>query len=348
MAGRTEISNKSEIMYLKNCWYQAAWLEELDDGRLARTLLDTPLLLFRDGDGISALLDRCPHRFAPLSAGKLCEGVVECGYHGLAFDGSGRCVHNPHGPISSVMRVRTFPAIVRHHAVWVWFGDDERADPALIPDLSYIDSTPETARILMHMPTAANYQLLTDNIMDLSHADYLHRNTLGGVITGAKARQFERGKGLVAEWTNSACDAPPLFQSRIPSPSKADYWIEVEWQAPAIMTLANTIVSAGQVPSEEDLTQSLHNMTPETATSTHYFMCSTRRENLDDVALTQSLKKALDQAFNGEDKPMIEAQQKRMGDAEFWSLKPILLKGDAAGVRVRRQLAELIAADSVP
>ena len=95
--------------YLRNSWYQAAWASELSDGPLARTLLDEPIVFFRTGAGIAALQDRCPHRFAPLSAGRFQGGTVRCGYHGLTFDGSGRCVHNPYGPITEPMKVRSYP-----------------------------------------------------------------------------------------------------------------------------------------------------------------------------------------------------------------------------------------------
>lgn len=333
---------QNEQPYLRNCWYQMAWSNELDSGALVRTVLEMPIFLFRTEGKVSALLDRCPHRFAPLSAGKLTAGVVECGYHGLAFDGSGRCVRNPHGPITSSMRAQTFPVAERHKAVWLWTGDAEKADPALIPDLSFIDQIPEDVLILMYMPTAANYQLMTDNIMDLSHADYLHPTTLGGVILGSKARQFDRGAGMVAEWVNLACDAPGVWQPKVPSPAKADYFLEVEWRAPAVMTLLNTVVPTGQNPTPDDCAGSLHNMTPETRTSTHYFACSRRPDQVP----ADVMRKLLEKAFLGEDKPMLEAQQRRLGDHEFWSMNPILLKIDAAAVKVRRRLDELIAAES--
>jgi phenylpropionate dioxygenase-like ring-hydroxylating dioxygenase large terminal subunit len=327
--------------YLLNCWYQAAWSDELDNAPVARTLLNTPILIFRKGGNACAILDRCPHRFAPLSAGKFKDGAIECGYHGLAFDGTGRCVRNPHGPITSAMRTRSFPTAERHKGIWVWFGDEAKADDGLIPDLSYIDQMPDDRRVLMHMPTLANYQLLTDNIMDLSHADYLHSKSLGGVITGSKARQYEVGNALVAEWINLSCDAPGVWQPKVPSPSKADYYLDVKWEAPAVMTLSNTVVPAGQQPADEDCARALHNMTPETATSTHYFVCSVRPVELPQASYVA----ILEQAFMGEDKPMLEAQQRRMGDAEFWSLRPILLKVDAAAVKVRRRLDAMIAAE---
>lgn len=331
--------------YLRNCWYQAAWGHEVGEAPLARTLLDTPVVLFRDGDKVAALLDRCPHRFAPLSTGTVADGAITCGYHGLAFGGDGRCVHNPHGPVIGGMRTPAFPTVERHTAIWIWMGDTEQADPALIPNLSFIDETPETARIPLTMPTRAGYQLLTDNIMDLSHADYLHASSLGGVITDATARVFQRDGAIVADWTNPGCQAPGLFQRRYPSPQPVDYWIEVAWRAPAVMVLGTAVVEQGRPRGWSDHIYALHNMTPETATSTHYFMCATRREQVDDTGFTAMLKPALEHAFLYEDKPMVEAQQACIGDADFASLRPMLLRIDSASTQVRRTLDRMIAAE---
>ena len=328
--------------YLRNNWYQAAWASELSDGFLARTLLDEPIVFFRTGERIAALRDRCPHRFAPLSAGRLQGDTVRCGYHGLTFDGSGRCVHNPYGPITEPMKVCSYPVAERHSAIWIWMGAQERADEALIPDVSFIDATPPTARSYYYIPTAANYQLATDNIMDLTHADYLHAESLGGVITDAQARVFKRDGRIVAEWINLGCTAPGLFQNKVPSPAKCDYWIEVAWQAPAVMFLTTAVVPQGQPRQPADEIRVLHNMTPETARTTHYFACGTRAFRVEDAELTKRSQTAVRHAFMNEDKPMLEAQQRRMGEADFWSLRPVILPGDAAAIRVRRELAKLI------
>jgi phenylpropionate dioxygenase-like ring-hydroxylating dioxygenase large terminal subunit len=113
---------------------------------LARTLLDLPVVMFRNAEGTaSALLDRCPHRFAPLSSGTITDGALVCPYHGLGFAGTGRCVLNPHGPITSSMSARAFPLVETYRALWIWMGDPAQADPAMIPDLSIVDHCPETA-----------------------------------------------------------------------------------------------------------------------------------------------------------------------------------------------------------
>lgn len=330
--------------WLLNAWYQAAWAHELDEaGSLVRTILDTPVLFYRTSDrSVAAIHDRCPHRFAPLSAGHIDDGVAVCGYHGLGFASSGACVLNPHGPITSAMRVRSFPVEVRHLALWIWMGDPEKADPATIPNLSFIDETPATARIFAFMPTAANYRLLTDNIMDLSHVDYLHPTTLGGTMLQAKATSREDDGRIVAEWLTVNCDAPEAYQPLVRSPEKADIWTQVTWSAPAVMILATSAVPTGKVRGPMDEFQTVHSITPETSTQSHYFVCSTRPIMTDSVEFTEMLRAALRTAFEDEDKPMLEKQQARMGTDDLWSLKPILLPIDAAAVRTRRKLDQLI------
>ena len=86
--------------YLRNAWYVAAWSDDLAEGQLlGRIIIKQPIVLYRQSDGkVAALADRCPHRFAPLHMGKVIHGDrVQCPYHGLEFDASGACVHNPHG-----------------------------------------------------------------------------------------------------------------------------------------------------------------------------------------------------------------------------------------------------------
>src|ERR1035437_2598834 len=92
--------NQNMSRYLCNAWYVAGFADEFTPEKLiARTLLDQPIVMFRNETGsITALADRCPHRFAPLSAGRVCDGgrSVRCGYHGLEFGADGRCTRNPH------------------------------------------------------------------------------------------------------------------------------------------------------------------------------------------------------------------------------------------------------------
>lgn len=332
--------------YLYDRWYQFGFVDELENGPLARTVLDTPVVMFRSEGRVSAIEDTCPHRFVPLSSGRLENGRIVCGYHGLAFDGAGRCAHNPHGAATSALNVRAFPAEERHSALWVWMGQPERADPALIPDLSFIDETPVTARIYFTIAIGANYQLVTDNLLDLSHADYLHPDSLGGVMTGVRPKARETEECVTVEWTNENVVPPPRFRERVPATEKANAWTRSEWQAPAVMVIKTALTPASRERMRDDEVWALHSMTPESEGSTHYFVCGTRRDRMDDVEYSGRLRVLLQHAFEREDKPMLEDQQKRIGNASLDSLKPALLPIDAGAVLARRQLDRLIRAES--
>src|SRR4051812_26504091 len=122
--------------FLRNAWYMAGWAGELGREPLARRLVGEAIVLYRkeNGDPV-ALQDRCPHRFAPLSRGKLHQDTIECGYHGLRFDAAGQCVLNPHGNchIPQGAKVRSYPLVEKNTLAWIWMGTPELADPSLIP-----------------------------------------------------------------------------------------------------------------------------------------------------------------------------------------------------------------------
>jgi phenylpropionate dioxygenase-like ring-hydroxylating dioxygenase large terminal subunit len=129
-------------MFLRNCWYVAAWSFDLAaDQLLPMSIIAEPIVLFRRGDGTPvALQDRCCHRRARLSRGRLEGDCVRCMYHGLKFDSAGRCVEIPgQDMIPPQAFVHTLPVVERGSWLWVWMGDAEKADPALIPGTVALD-----------------------------------------------------------------------------------------------------------------------------------------------------------------------------------------------------------------
>jgi phenylpropionate dioxygenase-like ring-hydroxylating dioxygenase large terminal subunit len=93
------------MTFLQNAWYAAGWSHMFEATPLARTIHDQPIVIYRGEAGAPiALADKCPHRFAPLSRGKIKGDRIACGYHGLEFDSSGQCVRNPHGRLAPARR----------------------------------------------------------------------------------------------------------------------------------------------------------------------------------------------------------------------------------------------------
>jgi len=270
--------------WLRNAWYVAGFADEFAAGRpLARTLLGEPLVFFRgEGGTLVALADRCPHRFAPLSAGRVCEGgAIECPYHGLRFDGDGRCVHNPHGggAIPKAAAVRSYVVRERDRLVWLWAGDAAAADEALIPDFSRVTSAPDDAAVRGYMPTACDHQLLVDNILDLTHADYLHAGSLGsGALSRCRPQVTDLGeRSARVAWISSGDLAPPAFDMHLREQGQpTDQWTEVTWTAPGCMLLNVGATLQGEPHSQGIDTLNLHLATPETEGRCHYWYWTTR------------------------------------------------------------------------
>jgi len=336
------------MSYLQNAWYVAALSQELMPGALmSRTLLGQPVVLFRSEDGTpSALFDRCPHRFAPLSMGKVLGSNLQCPYHGLTFGPDGSCVQNPYGTAPKAAKARSFPAIERHRAIWVWMGEQAVADPDLVPDLSFLGNSPETAFSAGYMHTRAGYEILIDNIMDLTHTEYLHADSLAGNGVVHKVRPVTRevdGK-IEVSWF-SPDDALPPFHREILVQERADLLTRVTWEAPSTMTLVAAAIPSGKTESEGYLHLNAHMVTPESENTSHYFFAATRNYRLDDAKLNEFVAQARERIFRNEDKPVVEMVQVRMGEADFWDLRPLLLGADEAAVRVRRYLQKLIQAE---
>ena len=164
---------------LKNAWYVCAWDDEIGPEPLQRWICGEPIVFWRRRDGSpAALADRCPHRDAPLSLGRVVGDDIRCGYHGLVFDASGRCVAVPGGDrVPEGARTRSYPVIERWGWAFVWTGDPARADPALLPDYHW-KGDPAWVGKGETLHVRAHYGLLRDNLLDLTHAHYVHRQTL--------------------------------------------------------------------------------------------------------------------------------------------------------------------------
>jgi len=340
----------TSVSYLRNAWSVAAWSSEILPGRtLARTLLDEPVVIYRDADGrATALVDRCPHRFAPLSMGRLVDGVLQCPYHGLRFDRAGACVYNPHGPAPRAARVRSFPTVERYSAIWIWMGDPERADESAIPEFDFL--VPEHWFVgTGYMAIDAGYELEIDNILDLSHIEFLHPIFSSEAVSRGEVRCGQEGETV---WSRRYIrgDLPPPFIYQafsIPSGKLVDRWLDVRWDAPALMALWTGGVVADQPKEQGVNVPSAHLFTPESAARTHYFYAISFPRSLGEAGEVMARENArvLRGPFENEDKPIIEAVARSMGGREFWSLNPVLLKGDEAAVRARRILEKKIAAE---
>lgn len=178
-------------MYIKNAWYAAALTQEIKQEPFARTILNQKVVLYRtSANQVVALEDRCAHRQVPLSRGRLIGDELQCWYHGLRYDCSGACVSIPsQSTIPKGARVRSFPAIEKYGMIWLWPGDPALADESKIPD-HWVCSAPELAGTMSYCAIACNYLFGIDNILDISHAAFVHEKTLGSLDIAQTPPEF--------------------------------------------------------------------------------------------------------------------------------------------------------------
>ncbi len=341
-------------MFLKNCWYVAALDHELTDGKLLnRTVLGEHLLLYRGESGrVNVLNDRCPHRGALLSQGRLEGDGVRCMYHGIKYDGSGKCTQIPgQDMIPPKLRVRSYPVLERGHFVWVWMGDAAKADPASILDLRYLEDS-NWKGIPAYLHYDANYLLIVDNLSDFSHLAFVHTKTLGGSEEYAyvsKPSVIERlENGFRVERWHWDSDPPPFHQKVIPDKTAKVDRRNIAWMTvPGIFNMETLFAPAGQgkqtaAAGGAKEYRNCQFMTPETERTTHFFWSYLNNFEGEDSTISRSLLDSLIEGFM-EDKAIIERQQKTLEEDPSFQMLGIL--ADAPLAHFRRVLDRLINAE---
>ena len=227
-------------MFLRNFWYVAAYDQEIGREPLGRMILGEPVVFFRTAAGAPvAFEDRCAHRHLPLSMGQLVGDTLQCRYHGLRYDASGACVKVPgQDTIPPAARVKTYPVIERYRWLWIWMGDPALADPAAITDFHWLDD-PFWGAKGQYLHVKANWQLIVDNLLDLTHLAFVHETTIGNaaLVQNAKVK-VERAANnvVVTRWIIDA-PAPPTFVKAGGFTANVDRWQIIDFVPPAFLRL---------------------------------------------------------------------------------------------------------------
>ncbi|KQS61301.1 Rieske (2Fe-2S) protein [Rhizobium sp. Leaf371] len=299
-----------------NAWYAAAYDVEVKRALLSRTICGTPVVMFRKQNGkAAALADTCWHRLLPLSKGELHGDNVICGYHGLEFDETGRCVYMPsQETINPSACVKSYPLEERHRFLWIWMGDPALADPAKIPDLHWNDD-PEWAGDGKVIHVKCDYRLVVDNLMDLTHETFVHGSSIGNraVAEAPFTVTHSDTTATVTRWMEGI-DAPPFWSDQLRRPGKVDRWQIIHFQAPSTVAIDVGVAVAGTGAPQGDRSQGvngfvLNTMTPETDSTCHYFWAFARNWDIGNQAWTHKLREAVAGVFR-EDEDILEAQQK--------------------------------------
>lgn len=329
-------------------WYVAGFAWELTDKPLARTLLGHPLVLFRTAAGqVAALEDRCCHRALPLSKGTLEEQGVRCGYHGLLFGADGKCLEIPgQTKVPGKALVKAYTLRERDQILWFWHGNDAPNDepPAYVHHSSgrYVFQGD-----VYHYD--APWQLIHDNLLDLSHLGYVHLRTIGGNARIHMNAQMnvsgdEHSVKVVRHMLDS--EPPPTYSDAYPFKGRIDRWQEIEFE-PSHLRIWTGAVDAGSEPIDSPERggfhlRGFHGVTPETETTCHYFWTQATNPVSNPE---QTLEMVIEQTrltFD-EDKEIIEAQYANM--CRFGERPMVDIHVDVGTNRARRIIASLLKGD---
>ena len=311
-------------MFLRNAWYAAGFSDEVGRTLLARTFLNEAVVLYRTADGRPvAFEDRCAHRRLPLSMGRLKGDEIECGYHGLVYDCSGACVKIPGQPRESIpqgARVRSYPVVDRHFYLWIWMGDPARADAALIPDFSLIGA-PGGGRHRIRLHLACNYQLVIDNLLDLSHLAYVHTSTTGSapLAENAVLKTVRTGDTMqIKRWVRDVPPSPTFAQFG-KYKGRVNLWQVSEYSPPSYVRVGYGSADASVPIGEEDDIWNrghwgfnvFHGLTPETETTSHQFRYLAFNPSFGDEAVIADFNRQNDLIIN-EDRDIFAVQQRAL------------------------------------
>jgi phenylpropionate dioxygenase-like ring-hydroxylating dioxygenase large terminal subunit len=334
------------MMFVRNMWYVAGFSADVKPGKcFARRILNEPVVIFRTASGaISALTDRCSHRAMPLSSGHVDGEIIRCAYHGLEFAPNGTCSLIPgQERIPPAANLRSYPVVERDDFIWIWMGDSAEANPdRIIASPEHSDPSWSWRPYYMHVN--ANWQLLIDNILDLTHVAYIHAKTIGG-----------NARSHFSADTNVAFDGKKVTLSRkmpdsVPPNTyilaggfkgKVDRWQQVDYEP----GLGNVLrvnagacdVGTGAYEGRRDngfQLVNIHGITPETETSTHYIwtICTNASK---DSGVPEVLFDQLHETIS-EDEVALEAQQRRISDTP--DKKFVGIASDGALNRARKLL----------
>lgn len=337
-------------MFLQNFWYAVGWSKDIVRSPFARTICNEPLVLYRTESGsVVAMEDRCCHRRLPLRLGKVIGDNIQCAYHGLVYEPGGRCVKVPgQHLVPPNAQVRTFSTCDRHGLVWVFMGAHELADESRIPDYHWI-TDPEWGSKGEYFHVEAHYQLIVENLLDLTHLAFVHATTIGNAAVVENAEvSFQRSSTSVdVRRIMRNTPPPPTYVKAGGFTGNIDRWQYINFAPPCFVRLETGGCDAGSQGNKITL-RNLNIITPETDTTSHYLWAQCHDFDVGNQKTTDMIFNDVRTAFL-QDVEIFEAQQtaiERQPEAP-----EIDVTGDAGGLQarriIRRMLDEQIAARAI-
>lgn len=339
---------------VRNRWYIAAFSHELTRTPIERTLLGTPVAMYRTEAGAPiAMYGLCPHRYYPLALGRLDGDALVCGYHGFTFAADGKCIRIPSQETGAGFCQPTYRIEERAPLCWIWMGDPEKCDPDLIPPHEAVGLGESWRHAsLVRLPMKGRAQLLIDNLMDLTHLPFIHHHIPGGdvftktpMIAEERNRSYRLRRLVKSPWTgffDLLFGAEHRFEGLCDMESVTDFF------GPELIRTSGPIITAVEghdtVPPALGEVYFIHGITPETETSTHYWSFTTRNHRLEDDALDKMLDK-MDLEVRAQDIDAIEAVETRV-ERGAAAQRELLAKSDAHAIKVRHKIQAMLDAEA--
>lgn len=334
---------------VRNAWYVAAFSEEINRDLVSRTILNEPVVLYRKEDGEAvAVGGRCPHRHFPLGKSCLKGDAIICGYHGIAFGSDGQCLDIPsQAHVPRTYSIPTYPLI--EHGIWlfIWMGDKGKADVSLLPDLGEIGLFEEdmVARPFFVDHVDGRYQLLNDNLLDLSHLAYLHGSSIGTVENASVPEIIVKKPGFLSSrrYINDV-SAPPMMEHNGYYAGNVDRIVGMDFYLPGFHAGIGDTSYPKDHPEHPGksiiVSRIYHAVTPATHKSCTYFfaMGSNDQEALD--KMMTYIRPVVD-----EDKFATEEIEKMLAKTGE-NPEELLIKSDRNAVEGRRMLQAMMDAEA--
>jgi phenylpropionate dioxygenase-like ring-hydroxylating dioxygenase large terminal subunit len=332
-------------MFLKNAWYVIAWGEEVGRAILARTVCNESIVVYRtEGGKVAALENACCHRQLPLAMGKLVGDNLQCGYHGLTFDPTGRCVAVPgQSTIPPEAGVRRYPVVEKYRMVWVWLGAPEQADEAKIPHLDRLANPDWVGKTGQQFHLHCNYELLNDNLMDLGHETFVHITSIGSEEVVAAHIKTTRDENAVRveRWMPDH-DPAPFWKSAIKLAAQydghVDRWQQIEFIPPCNYILHVGVAPVGTGARQGDKSRGIEGCvisinTPETDHTCWQFWTFMRNFQTDQRDVDEKIGQAVHDLLS-EDVLILNEQQKNLLARK--NIRKVDIGHDAGGIQARR------------
>ena len=355
-AGRSTPETKGAIRDApRNAWWVAAFADEVGREPMARWLLGRPVVLYRREDGrVAALDDRCPHRWAPLSQGKLVGDEIQCPYHGYQFDGDGRCTRIPtQETVPSRVRVASYPVHESGPFVWIWMGDEGCQDDEEAPQPIELEwyGKPDWAVVKGALPMKANYMLIQENVLDLTHFTFLHANSLQQTGWTEPAEQYTgegRRIGYDHLFRNIHLSPAQGGMTGLGSDKPVDRQDWGDFWAPSIHVGGTDVLNPDPEPDARKRynTRIVHAVTPDGRGGSHYWWMVAQdfgADNPEQIAATGAF---IHSVFS-EDKTVIEAIQEIVDtDVRGSGVVEISTRADEVTVKARRLVDAMCAREN--